>query len=573
MRSPFTARRRGGTRADATQCDVDPLMLASVSHEIRTPMNSLIGMLELLSLTSLTAEQHHLLRIARDSARSLVRVADDVLDMSKIRAGRVELEMVPVDVRRLIEDLIALLRAENAKSDVRIEADIDTRLSRPISTDPTRLRQVLMNIAGNALKFTHAGSVTIRARLLEEFDAAQRFRISIADTGIGMSRESLKRVWEPFAQARASTARFYGGTGLGLTIARQLASRLGGRLSMRSRLGKGTTAYLEMTLPIVVAAVDDSESAGDRRQDDASAGRGGLSERLSSGRIAGTPRHASPLANGMKAAPRSRFRILIADDDPTSRLMIEMQLTQLGYSFDGADDGTSALERLRHRHYDLLLTDLRMPALDGRALASRWRELEASGALPMPVIGLTANPLVSPPHPKQELMNDCLIKPISLKQLEAALDNWLVGSCSLATGWQAKAITAVRDRKIVGPTFNFDRLERSFGGAVTLGEVAATFVRTTQADLAALLPYVDGTGDASPLHRSCSMRLHRITGGLQVMGQHRLAQTGAALETALIRAATDRYHPDEQQALRVAIESFGVEVTCHLDWLARQWPR
>lgn len=229
------------------------VFLAAMSHEIRTPMTGVLGLIELLTHTPLDDEQANMTSMARDSARSLLQILDDILDYSRIESGRLSIEEADFDLRDLIDSVVGLFAAQARESDVRFYSIIDWRVAHAFRSDAMRIRQVLTNLLSNALKFTTRGHVALHVRLLDENGARQQLHFEVADTGIGIAPENLSRLFQPFTQAEDSTTRRFGGTGLGLSISRRLARMMGGDLHLASEPGSGTQALFEVTLPVVQA--------------------------------------------------------------------------------------------------------------------------------------------------------------------------------------------------------------------------------------------------------------------------------------------------------------------------------
>ncbi|WP_266170455.1 transporter substrate-binding domain-containing protein [Dyella subtropica] len=232
----------------ATQAKAE--FLATMSHEIRTPMNGVIGMIELLGHTSLSEEQRQMLGTVEISATALLQILDDVLDFSKMEAGRLTMEYVPVDIRDLVDSTVSVLAAQAHRKGLSLSVDIDARLAAEVSAENVRLRQVMLNLLSNAIKFTALGSVDVRVEVLEEVDDKQRVRLSVIDTGIGMSADQADRLFAPFTQAESSTSRRYGGTGLGLYICRRLVELMDGTIALESEVNKGTRMHVELLMPI-----------------------------------------------------------------------------------------------------------------------------------------------------------------------------------------------------------------------------------------------------------------------------------------------------------------------------------
>jgi PAS domain S-box-containing protein len=316
--------------------------LANMSHEIRTPMNGVLGMTELLLGTTLTAKQRRFAEAVYRSGESLLDIINDILDISKIEAGRLELEAVDFDLRALVEDVFEMLapRAQHKRIEVahRIAPDVPT----VVVGDPTRVRQILTNLVGNAIKFTEQGEVVVQVSRVPSdgaVDSAARVRFEVRDTGIGMRPDALKRLFSVFMQADQSMSRRYGGTGLGLAISRQLVELMGGDIRAASRYGEGSTFTFELPLP--------------------------------AGRAAAAPRPAG-------AVHFAGRRVIVVEDNPTNRQILENQLRQHGIECATAENGAQGLELLRAAAragtpFEAVLADMKMPIMDGLTLADSIR--------------------------------------------------------------------------------------------------------------------------------------------------------------------------------------------------------
>ncbi|MGI8895821.1 MAG: MASE3 domain-containing protein [Casimicrobiaceae bacterium] len=404
-----TAQLETATQAaDSANC-AKSTFLATMSHEIRTPMNGVLGMVELLSLTKLEAEQRTTVEIVRESAKSLLRIIDDILDFSKIEAGKLDVRPEPTSIKALIEGVHNIYSGNASSIGLLIKRSVDPGISPALLVDPLRLRQILNNFVSNALKFTSHGHIEVKAELVDRIDGEDRVRFSVADTGIGISAENQQHLFQPFSQAEAGTTRRFGGTGLGLSICRRLAEMMGGSIAMVSELGKGTTMVLTLSLP--------HADPGDLVRADSPAGR-------QSGGRASLMRRAPP---SIPEAVLEGTLVLVVDDHPINRLVLLRQVGVLGYAAESADNGVEALEKWKTGRFAVIITDCNMPEMDGYDLARNIRALEAGkGHERIRLLACTANALGG----EAEVcfaagMDDYLAKPVELTQMMEKLDRWL----------------------------------------------------------------------------------------------------------------------------------------------------
>jgi PAS domain S-box-containing protein len=453
--------------------------VATMSHEIRTPLNAIIGMLELLSYSKLSADQREMLCAARESSRSLLTLIDDILDFSKIEVGKLEIHPEPCSVARLVESVNATFKHVASGKGLLLTRRIDPALWPAHLLDPSRLRQVLINLVSNAVKFTHEGTVTLEVKVLEEGAARQRLRFGVQDSGIGMSEETQRRLFEPFQQGESLTSRRYGGTGLGLAISRQLVELMGGTIQVTSTQGLGTR---------VTVTVEAEQASADALPQDNETGF--------------VPAALRAPAGG---------KLLVVDDHPVNLAMLRRQLKVLDLEADTATSGAQALEKWRRHHHDLVITDLQMPEMDGYALARAIRA-EPAGVRRPTIVAFTANTQREAlEHCAAAGMDDYLTKPAELATLRQKLARWLGSDAGIRS-------TAPIDRT---------RLEKLVGGTQGIGELLGELEAGARSDIAALeaaLTARDGAG----VRRVA----HRVKGSALTMGAARLAAAAARLEDA-----------------------------------------
>ncbi|WP_206953500.1 PAS domain S-box protein [Trinickia acidisoli] len=407
-------------RADAEAASrTKSAFLATMSHEIRTPMNGVIGMIEVLSQTPLSYDQGDMVATIRESANALLTLIDDILDFSKIEAGRLHIERVPLSISHLVDGLCQSLTPVAERAGVKLAKSISPDLPQAVLSDDTRLRQVLYNLVGNAIKFSGGRpgkpglvDVGVEATPHPSGPGRVQIRFNVTDNGIGMSAETLPKLFKPFTQAEASTTRRFGGTGLGLAICRRLCELMGGDVSAQSEPDVGST--FTVSLPF-----DIGEPAGDVGRAHAHANAGARDMQRIGGTALGS---AGPAPSIAQARERGRL-ILVAEDDAINQKVILRQLGLLGHVAEIAGDGREALALWRANRYALLLTDLHMPEMDGYELVETIRREEAPGTR-LPIVALTANAVQGEAaRAKAVGMDGYLTKPLQLARLQAVLDS------------------------------------------------------------------------------------------------------------------------------------------------------
>jgi signal transduction histidine kinase/CheY-like chemotaxis protein/HPt (histidine-containing phosphotransfer) domain-containing protein len=354
-------KRREAERATQAKSD----FLATMSHEFRTPMNAIIGMADVLALTPLSTEQKKYVEIFQRSGVSLLNLINEILDLSKVEAGHIELESIDMDLREVLARAMEVVEVRTTAKGLWLRQSIAPGVPHYLVGDPNRLRQVMINLLGNSIKFTERGGLDIKVEPDPENSAPGRLRFGITDTGIGIPADKLTLIFESFTQVDSSTTRKYGGTGLGLTISKQLVELMGGRIWVESQVGVGSTFYFTAQFQV---QEDQSERSVTQHTQDAQASIAEL-EALSAG-----------------------LRILLVDDSEANRILILQYMKQIQSTIDIAENGQIGVDRFRSGNYDVVLMDCEMPVMDGYEAVGEIRRIEKeTGAAPTPVLALTAH--------------------------------------------------------------------------------------------------------------------------------------------------------------------------------------
>jgi signal transduction histidine kinase/CheY-like chemotaxis protein/HPt (histidine-containing phosphotransfer) domain-containing protein len=479
-------RRRKQAEQEARAADrVKGQLLSHVSHEIRTPMNGVLGMAELLLVGELTAVQREQVAVIRTSSEALLALVNDLLDLSRIEAGRLLLRPRDFSFRELAGDVLRLLAPQAAERDVELHLRVDPALPDDLYGDPVRLRQVFLNLVGNGIRFTRKGTVTVIAEPLERETPA--IRCEVSDTGVGIRPEVQERLFHPFAQGQSSASHGFGGTGLGLVICKNIVELMGGEIGFHSTRGVGSTFWFRV--PLVPA-------------------RGST-----------PPASAVTVDAEARRLARQERRILVVDDHSANRSVALALLRRFGYKADAVESGEEALAFLAENPCDAVLLDLEMVGLDGFETCRRLRSQETAGgpAARTPVIALSA-------HTSEEERAKCfaagmdgfLPKPFRTGELAAALDLWTGIEVSAAP---APPVTESLEERLAA----LKSLESKTGEPV-LAKVVEAFLRQGETDLAAMqraLPQGDG--------ETVAAAAHSLAGSSAILGAAELAQCAGEL--------------------------------------------
>lgn len=356
--------------------------LAMMSHEIRTPLNGVLGMLDHLLAGELSAPQHGCAAMAAKSGKSLLGILDDILDFSKVEAGKLELESIDFKLRRTVGDAVELLAFQAGEKSLEVDIDIAPGVPDDLLGDPARIRQVLVNYLGNAIKFSGAGRITVRARLIGETGTQATIRFEVEDRGIGIDPAKQAGLFEPFTQVDASTTRKYRGTGLGLAISKKLTALMGGEVGVRSEVGRGSTFWFSVCLP-----------KGEQP--------------------------AQAQAQPESAPVGFHGRVLVCEDEPVNQLVAQLHLTALGCTVDVVDNGAAAVEAAARTPYDLVMLDMCLPDMDGLDICRAIRA-QAGGRTRVPIVIWTASMLGADHARAAEAGADAMLgkpfEPLALRQ-------------------------------------------------------------------------------------------------------------------------------------------------------------
>ncbi len=377
--------------------------LAKMSHEIRTPLNGVIAAADLLASTSIDDEQRDLLNTITLSAKALLEIINDLLDFSKIEAGRMVLETLPFVPATLVEEVVSMMGPTAQSKGLTLRSELDWSLPQRVAGDPLRLRQILLNLVGNAIKFTASGEVVVRATRLENGEGETVWLcFEVQDTGVGIPPERQADIFDAFIQANGCITRQYGGTGLGLAICKRLVELMGGRIGVESQPDQGSRFWFEVPLLLL------QESAP---------------ERMDAQQV--DPAESSPTLHGV--------RVLLVEDNPVNQKVAIRLLQKLGCVVELAEDGRQALDKLENASYDIVLMDMQMPVMDGLTATRLLRQAEQQTGRHQIVIALTANAMQSDRDQCLAAgMDDYMSKPLTLDVLQSTLHRWTASDAKRA---------------------------------------------------------------------------------------------------------------------------------------------
>lgn len=483
-----TARKQTEQKLkEAQECAVQAnraksTFLAAMSHEIRTPLNAILGNLELLGRSPLSGRQDRQLKTVATSSRSLLRIVNDILDLSKVESGQISLETVAFDLAALLRDAVAMFDPLVRDKGISLTCSIGPDIADAYKGDPTRVQQIVSNLVGNAVKFTEAGAITVNARVIDTHGRVSKVLISVSDTGIGIAPASLPTLFDLYTQADSSTHRKFGGTGLGLALCRRLATLMGGSVEVESTPGEGST--FRVTLPLEYLEEQPAPLPPPGPSAPAPMSIHGQ---------AGTAKAMTPVDG-----PGS-VRILVAEDYLASRMLLDDQFAELDIAADIFENGLEALRAFSQTTYDMVLTDVSMPVMDGYTLAMCLRDQRAT----VPIVAMTAHTSAEEHQRCRSAgIDEVVLKPLSLRTLDAILRRHVKSS-----GVSGRATAAVQTTSWIS------------------GEMIAAMKSTTTDSINAIRAAFAAGEKETVLNE-----IHSIKGGMAVLANKALVRQCAEVE-------------------------------------------
>ncbi len=485
--------------------------LANMSHEIRTPMNAIIGFTELMIEEESDPRRRESLEMIKVSSDALMALINDVLDLSKIEAGKVELESIPFSIEDILAEAGDIIRVKAREKGLEMSLEMEN-VPEGVVGDPTRLRQVLINLLGNAVKFTQTGSVVTRAQAAAEDMERVKIRFSVTDTGIGIPWYKQKTIFDSFTQADGSTTRKFGGTGLGLSISRKLVNLMGGDVEVESGEGKGSTFSFELWFP-------KSDAVKPTYLGDGDVALSALTTLATSVSGNGKTRLCPPRPTRSSQGPGKRARVLLVEDSLINRKMALAMLDGLGVETDSAEDGSIAVQMAAAREYDLIFMDMQMPNMDGLAAT---RIIRAKGVT-SPIVAMTANAMKEDKKACIKAgMNDFMSKPIGKRKLKENLDRYLAGPPASESDQEIAAVPSPESSPL--PSEELIR-EELIINAETYARLLDAFLKDTEARIETLQRAFERKDADAARHES-----HSIKGAALNMRVDLLAQPAARIE-------------------------------------------